>query len=417
MEPETAGGKVFRIVLSIPFIGVATAVWYDTYVNDSLRSLPQLAIALGSTLLFTNLVGLIRLRRDRKPGAVPANKWAWFGAGLVMALGFSCLHYFAGRAYNVRMIEARFWDSALTRTGSEGPGGYLYWSKDTWGDEWWLDTFTPFKAHVTEATAKYGEARYAEVMANPEVKELRRYRAEFPGMHSVETAAPIAAKYREALANYDKLIEGKETDAESVKGLRALFTWLGEHDVDSDQVRVVFLPFEDLKAAEFEDAVQKETGAREVAPVSVAFTAYANSQRANGVLNSLNSAIGPISGELFQLSDRFDQVARPRFLVSEKVRLSGETYSSADEREWPMSKRKIYIGIAMIFDCTLQIPKGEEPLDDDLAHGFHFQQLAKPSPRITARGQEKLADADVYGAMAGSAFSDFRERLIKSYGL
>jgi hypothetical protein len=417
MEPETAGGKIFRIVLSIPLIGVATAVWYDTYVNDSLRSLPQLAIALGSTLFFTNVVGLIRLRRDRKPGALPANKWAWFGVGLVLALVFSCLHYFAGRAWNVRMIEARFWESVPGKIGSEGPGGYVYWAKNTWGDEWWLETFTPFKAHLAEATAKYGEARYAEVMAKPEVKELRKYRAEFPGVHSVETAAPIAAKYREALANYDKLIEGKETDAESVKGLRALFTWLGEHDVDSDQVRVVFLPFEDLKAAEFEGAVQKETGAREVAPVSVAFTAYANSQRANGVLNSLNSAIGPISGELFQLSDRFDQVARPRFLVGEKVGLSGSLYSSDDEREWPMSKKKIFIGIAMTFDCTLQIPKGEEPLDDDLEHGFHFQLRAKPSPHIEARGREKIADEDIYGAMASSAFSDFRERLIKSYGL
>lgn len=65
----------------------------------------------------------------------------------------------------------------------------------------------------------------------------------------------------------------------------------------------------------------------------------------------------------------------------------------------------------------VQIPKGREPLDQDLEHGFRFQQFARPSPHITASSQEKISDSDVYGAMASSAFDDFRDRLIKSYGL
>ena len=226
----------------------------------------------------------------------------------------------------------------------------------------------------------------------------------------------LTATVRNATHRYELSINGKKTNAQSVAGIRALLS----QDVDAFVVPVVFLPVKGLDASELEDAVKEKTGAKEVVPVAPSFTPELNAARRYSVTFSMNEALAPVVGDLFQLKEGTPEETRtgPRFLVGQSVFPSGSVYASVDEKERPVSEQTLFMGVAMRFECTIQVPDRGVPLEDDLARGHRFTLLAKPAPDISASTREgKMSGEAVYNAMANSAFASFRDGLLEAWGL
>jgi hypothetical protein len=459
---EGATWKVLRVVAGLALLGLAAAAWNGNFVKADFVSVLIGLASVGSVLLTTGVLGLVRRSRDGRPGGVPASKVAWVLAALVLAIPLTAVVSFAGRAINFRHSEAIFWPpegataeawhqylyslgerhAALAATQARPEtlaqvtkvlalvpataeahlplyGLQVRLEQATRGggeDDWWLDTFTPVRAHFAQAAEQYREARFREVMATRSTAELKVYRLEFPGVHEPETRAALAEKYRAATVRYEQLINGKRTNPESVAGIRALLS----QDVDAFVVPVVFLPVKGLDAAELEDVVKQKTGAKEVVPVSPSFTPELNAARRYSVTFSMNEALAPVVGDLFQLREGSPEETRtgPRFLVGQTVFPSGSVYASLAEKERPLAEQTLFMGVAMRFECTVQVPKEGAPLEDELARGHRFTLLAKPAPDISAATREgKFSGEVVYNAMANSAFDSFRDGLLEAWGL
>jgi hypothetical protein len=428
--------KYAALILGLVLVVLAGLGWAGNPVPGDMLSVLQGVGLAGFVLLHLGIAGLRKATR------------AGFIIAVVLAIPLAVLLAFAGRALNVRNHEALMWSYPQRTDTSAEWRSYLYSMgsmhealratrertealtrvtkvlaalpseskahepvyalkvhlEQTGGIDrdasWWLDTFTPVRAHFEEATRRYGEARFREVMKKKDTSELRAYRLEFPGQHVEDTAAALRKKYADARKRYDALIDGKQTDAAAVAGIRAL---LATENLDAFVVPVVFLQVAGLEAPELE-ALVKRLGVREVFPVAPSFTEQRNAGRQHAVVWSMNKAIAPVAGDLFSLSEIALEDASDRIVVAQKVFPSGSVYSPVADRDKPISEQSVSIGIAMAFDCTVETR----------GHPRHrFSMVAKPASEISTA---KMAGSEIYHAMANSAFDDFRVQLLRAYG-
>jgi hypothetical protein len=372
-----------------------------------------------------------------------------YAISILLALPLAALLAFAGQALHVHNYEARLWgytqgretadnwSGYLSAIGSEHPALAATRKRDEllakverllqalpgesdgrraiyslraqleaagrggYGEQsWWLDKFTPARAHFAEAARRYGEARFREVMQKKNTADLRAYRLEFAGVHAEETAAALREKYAAARTRYDAMIERKQTNAQAVAGIRAL---LATQAVDSFVVPVIFQPVAGLEAAEME-ALVKKLGVREVHPVAPSFTAERNAGRYDAILYSMNKALEPVVGDLFSLSRIAVDEESDRFIVEQRVFPSGELYVRVADRDKPLSEQSVSIGVAMAFDTAIEA-RGQPK--------HRFSQIVKPAERLRSVGSE---GGQIYHAMASSAFDDFTAALLRAYG-
>ncbi len=303
-----------------------------------------------------------------------------------------------------------------TRDRSEG-----VWLKNKPDLSWYLNTFTPVAEHLAAADMAYEDARLSESVASGTATSLRAFRFEFSdGRHDEASRGALRDLYREAEKRYAGTAE--RADPESAEGIKALLAHLRDTDVETMVVPVCFLPVEGLQGQEIERAIKQETGAKRVIPVSPAFTAELNVQRQGLVVRRMNQALRAVVGDLFELREAPPEKTRnqPRFLVRYKVVGTGAIYSSQSEEKLPMAERTLFVGIAMGFECSIQLPEGQAPLVDDPEAGHCFTLMAEPATSFSAghEGQSLGAyAAAVYNTMASTAFDDFKNALVRTYGL
>jgi hypothetical protein len=423
--------------LGLLMTGIGCFGWYDTYVNESLLSL-MLILGFGGT-------GLMSLCLARILKVKPAG----YGVAALVGLALGGAIWFGGKAVNLRSYEANSWHYA-EKGGADAWKSYLYSMggmheplgatrepspelvakvatalelANTGGDHdalyvlkvhldqyrgsgedatWWLDTFTPVRAHFAEAARQYAEARFRETMAGtPTVGALRAFRLEFEGQHDEETAALLRTQYVEAAKRYDAMIEGKKTDPELVAGIKAL---LRPDDVDAVAVAVVFEPVKGLETADLEALAKDILHVRGVFPVAPSFTTEQVAAREDEVLQNLIRAFNPVSGSVFALSRKVAPDSPRRIVVALHLAPSGQVFSDTADDGKPNAERMVAIGIAVRFDCTLEV-KGQPP--------HRFTLSTKPAAQLTV----STVDAErVYSAMSSSAYDAFSTALLRNAG-
>lgn len=483
MDPTTKSeGYAWKIVRLLIGPAVMAAVFLKgfSWPHSILRGV-QLNfytgfVFVGALLFSTGLLGILRLRMDRKPGAPPrsgTSKLAWFAAAVLLAALLGGGEQFAGRVVNVRAAERTRFEDASSRNTADSWNSWRYFLRHHHGEPlvrtyddpetrdrfkkvfettllmdddrsalhqlsvrmeqqaggaaewedygWWLDTFTPVREHARAGETAYEDARFREAAADGSPGQLRAFRLEFPkGRHADEAKALLQARYREVEKRYADLVASKQANPESVAGVKSLLAWLRENDVDARMVPVCFLPVEGLDGDNLEEAVRKVVRPKEVVPVSPQFTAEVNQKRQYSVTYSMDKALRAVMGSLVALREaKADETRRQaRFLVGYKVFGTGQVYSRVSENALPPDQRTVYVGIGMRFDCTIQVPSGGAPLDEDLGRGHRFTLTARPAPNFTAVGDKSGVSAGaVYSTMASTAFDNFRDSLIRGYGL
>jgi hypothetical protein len=472
------GFKLLRVLAGAPvLVGVVLYMRKEMWVRDASEVKAQAVLCcVAALLVVSGVLGSARLFSRRWRGLPDEVGWGagflffllTLGVSLPIGLGTA----FLGRVMNVRTAEAWHWTNQGLREEADVVRGYLEWAE---GDDeeyfgrkhdiaalqrrhrefldlpyddprrdsmqrevdatrdavdryhqarradggWFLREFTPLNAHLVEAEQRFDDLSYAEAVAKKSATALREYRAAFPqGRHAEEARAALRARYAEAEARYlDMVTKSEAEDAQAVAGVKALLTYLREHDLESPVVPVCFLPVEGLEGEKIEAVIRAETGSEKVVAVSPAFTPQRNASRHGAVVDKMNTALRWVVGDLFQLVERDakELADGPRFLVRYVVSGTGDAYSRKSEDALPVPERTFFVGIAFAFDFTLQVPGHEAELDLDPTKGFRFAVQAKPAPEFSVMGE---GDAwTVYETMASTAFDDFAGALARGYGL
>ena len=481
---ETYTSKWIRILIGFVVLALATKyVAREDWFREPREVQAMGAVVfVGALLLVSGVLSALRLRRERRqePAAAGAGRTGVQRlVGVVVTAGLAGL--LAGglasgaRVLNVTWAEQTAWRRAQAKGDAEAYSSYVYtimqrhqplaeervdedaarraskayraapllgpmreglhrwsirakqpgerasqpWKPDLSG---LLDRFTPVREHVAAADAAYDDARFQEATAAGTASALRIYRMELAGGRHVDAARDaLRALYREAEQRYAELIAGGQADPASSAGIQALLAHLREQDVDALVVPVCFLPVAGLEGGAIEQAIRDETGGK-VVPVSPVFTAERNAKRERGVVQRMDKALRAVVGDLFELrlSDPAEARNRARFLVQHEVLPTGAIYQARSQDELPVAERTLFVGIAVAFTCSVQVPADGAPLADDPGQGHRFTLLAKPAPSFSAdRGARTLEQSGdlVYGTMVQTAFADFERALIESYGL
>lgn len=472
------GFKLLRVLAGLPVLVVVVLYMrHEMWVRDASEVKAQAVLCcVAALLVVSGVLGSLRLLSRRWRGLPDEVGW---GAGFLfflltlavsipVGLATACL----GRIMNVRTAEAWHWTNQGLREEADVVQAYLEWAEGAdeeyyarkhdhavlvarerefldmayddprraraqaeveasreaqdryydaqrGGAGWFLREFTPMPAHIAEAEQRFDDLSYAEAVAKKTATALREYRAAFPqGRHTDEARAALRALYAEAEARYlDMVTKSEAEDAQAVAGVKALLTYLREHDLESPIVPVCFLPVEGLAGEVIEAAIRAETGSEKVVAVSPAFTPERSAARHGAVVERMNRALGWVVGDLFKLVERESGALAdgPRFLVRYVVSGTGDAYSRKSEDALPVPARTFFVGIAFAFDFTLQVPGHEAEVDLDPTKGFRFAVRANPAPEFSVMGE---GDAwTVYEAMASTAFDDFAGALARGYGL
>jgi hypothetical protein len=208
---------------------------------------------------------------------------------------------------------------------------------------------------------------------------------------------------------------GPGGDARAVEGMKALLAFLC--DSDDPTVRIQFLPVGGLEGAAVEKDARETTGSDKVQEIGPSFTPERNRMRETEIARSMQTAFGRVfAGDVFLLDVDSKKKVGPRFLVRYRVLGSGEIYTWNEEEKLPLAQRRVYPGIAIAFDFTLQVPTLEAELADDPEKGYRFSMVVKPLPNFSVAGRSPSA-LDVYDRMAETAFTQFEVALSRAYGV
>lgn len=273
--------------------------------------------------------------------------------------------------------------------------------------------------YFQEALKRYDTLRFQEAAAGSKAGPLRAYLRNHPeGAHVAEAREALAERYRSALEKYVNTASGEGASEQLVEGMKRLFDHLREGDPLDSTVGIAFLPPKGLESGEIEKKMLAETGAKSVHPVGPSFTQKQNEGREHRIVESMNSALQRVVGDLFEVEKVELDAPGPRFLVQFAVAGSGSHYYSKSQAEKPMSERDLFVGIFVIFRCTLQIPEGDAAAPADPAEGYGWATIATPAMNfsVSSRGGRSFERA-VYDRMAETAFGAFSQKLSVALGM
>jgi hypothetical protein len=271
--------------------------------------------------------------------------------------------------------------------------------------------------HREEAEERLVARSWELAEKNGKASAYRKFRADFPKAPQAEQARERLYKlYAEAEERY--LATAKNAIPEAGKGMKALLARL--RDKGDPIVWVNFMPAEGLEGAAIERAISKATGSPNVEPVGPSFTPERNRTREGRIVRAMRASFGKIfSDDLFELKEAHKAEPGPRFLVRYKVVGAGEDdyYYSRSEESLPLAQRRLFVGIAIDFDFTLQVTEEDQIAEDDPTKGHRFFMRAVPAPNFTVYGSASAGRAAVYDKMADTAFEQFEKGLANAYGV
>lgn len=276
---------------------------------------------------------------------------------------------------------------------------------------------TPFVANLDAALARYDELSWEAARAAGTAGALRGYLEDFPTpAKQAEAEAALRELYQQAEARYLAGAVGVPDAAR--EGMQALLKALATQDVRLEKVGVSFLPVQGVEGGAIEAAVKATTGAKTVHPVGPSFSQEANVARHSKIVASLNRGFERVVGDLFRLEERPLDAPGPRVLVGYEVKFSGDHFYSQSQEALPMSERDIYVGIVVLFTCSIQTPPPGQVASQDPDTGKLVRILARPAPDFRVQGSRYSSmQRAVYDKMAETAFDEFSTSLARTYGI
>lgn len=278
---------------------------------------------------------------------------------------------------------------------------------------------TPFEANLVTGLARYEELCLQEALGSGAAKPLREYLEDFPApAFRAEAEAALRKLYQQAEARYLDAAAAQSVSPAAREGMQALLHALASDHVTAEKVGVSFLPVAGLEGGAIEESVRQATGATTVYPVGPSFTKAANEARHSRIVSSFNQGLSKVVGDLFELEERPLEAPGPRILVGYTVKPSGAHFYSKSQEELPMAKRDLYVGIVVLFSCTIQTPPAGEVAPQDPAQGHAVGILATPAPNFSVSASRHVSmQQAVYDRMAETAFDEFAKRVAQTYGI
>jgi hypothetical protein len=281
---------------------------------------------------------------------------------------------------------------------------------------------TPLAEHAPLALERYDDASFEKIRDSRLAESFREYLRDWPKGRNRDAARErLRGLYRVATERYQKMVAGRPTTPEAVQGMLALLEHLRQEDPVTPKVPICFLPVSGLEGGKIEELVAALTGSEKVHPVEPAFTAAANKRRNGLVVGYIDRALKRVVGDLFVPEWWAPEAVRdrPRFLVHYEVKATGRAYGVTSEESLPPAERNQYVGIAIEFDFTIQVPEDGGSLTDDPEEGHRFGFVARPAPNFSVAGatSPEVFARKVYDRMAETAFDEFTRKLAAAYGM
>lgn len=276
---------------------------------------------------------------------------------------------------------------------------------------------TPFVENLEKGLARYDQLCWAEAEAAGTAGALRGYLEDFPAPAQEDAAvAALRDLYRDAEERYLAGAAGVPEPAR--EGMKDLLRVLATDHFESEKVGVSFLPVKGVEGGAIETLVKANTGAKVVHPVGPSFTQKANEGRHSKIVGSLNRGIQKVVGDLFELEERPLDAPGPRILVGYEVKFSGNHFFSKSQASLPMAERELYVGIVVLFTCSIQTPAPGEVASQDPKEGHPVHIQASPAMDFRVRGSRYSSmERMVYDRMAETAFDEFSTKVAETYGI
>ena len=371
--------------------------WLDRLAGASPAKLPPRLIVAVAALVLAGVVG------------VPSVLALWVG-------GFF-------------WAEARSWDTATRENTAEAYAGYVRFAMlapDPFG---FVKELSSIPEHKQKAELLYDDRRFEAAQKENTIRTYRRYVVDASrrdqelaeggeivllGRFAAHAKVAIAKLYREKADAYAKVAGANGADPTMVSGVKEILEWLGRDAISPDAKLIFLTPAQ----ADIDSALKRATSAEKVASVGSLFTSDLNANRKSEIAQELKSALATqFDDSVLHLSEDVSG-KRPRFLVHSSVVPSGDVYFMKREAHLPVVRRKAYPGVNLEFNFTLQVPDDADGAEPDPRKGRRLKVEASPAPSfsVATQGDEYPPDSRVYGKMIGTAFVDFRIKMMQSLG-
>ncbi len=283
-----------------------------------------------------------------------------------------------------------------------------------------LRQHTDFTDFWQKAVIEYEKVALEEAKKEQRAGALREFLDKFPkGKERDNARRALRELYKEAEERYLKLKKGPKASPRAISGLKALLRYLREKDVEIPIIKVHFLPVVGLKGGKIEQIYEKMTGSKQIQAIEPSFNAKANAARHKSIVREMNNAMRYVVGDLFKLEEGSLEGDEPRFLVKYQVLPTGAHYTLSSEKDKPLSQRRVWVGVAMKFLYSLQVP-GATPMENTPEKGFLFSVTASPAPNFSVSGSAPNSAwyaRTVYSQMVQTAFAESANKLAEAYGL
>ncbi|MEZ0230302.1 MAG: ribosomal protein L7/L12 [Planctomycetota bacterium] len=365
--------------------------------NAELTAITEAAAALRTSKEHDWLARVEEEKEVSRPGSGRALRFL-----LALPLGIAVIYGSWAAAYvheEKERYEAAIQDGKSSSSSHWDINAYRYFATGVEEDmpKFFL-ALAPLEQHKPEIEALHDDVTWKAKAEKRNAVPVREYMKEFPkGRHQEDAKKLLHELYKDAEAKY--VARAKGADRGAIEGVKALLAHLREKD--DPGVGIVFMPVDGLEGAGFDAFAKEQTGSDKVEPVGPAFTKERNESRESSISSELKKALGTVfSDDLFLFEGKDKPGAR--FVVRHKVKGSGSYYTDKSEDKLPLAERRIYVGIYVEFEVTIEVG-GEK---------FPVKIVAPPAKNFSVRNMSA-----VYDVMAQTAFDEFGRRLIKAYGI
>jgi hypothetical protein len=173
-----------------------------------------------------------------------------------------------------------------------------------------------------------------------------------------------------------------------------------------------------------EGQLKREYGIADIAPSAWSFQDVFNKGRESKILQRIQTSFGKvIPGDVLAFDTGQPEAGDVQFAVNYLVKPTGSVYYPVSEERLPDAKRHFYVGIGYNWHFDIRIP------DRDALYQLKFastpaslfqvayQRVSKNALDVGTQDPNPVNPAEVYDAMAESAFEDFSSKLLSEVAL
>lgn len=263
------------------------------------------------------------------------------------------------------------------------------------------------------------EIRWASATSANTASAFRVYLVSRPyGAHRAEAGTEIDRIYRDSGVRYQTQAGESSPGVEAVIAVLEYARATGRYNV-----AVTFEGTNQIPDG-LEGQLQREYGIGDIAPAAWSFQDVFNKGRESKILQRIQTSFGKvIPGDVLAFDTGQPEAGDVQFAVSYLVKPTGSVYYPVSEEHLPDAKRHFYVGIGYNWHFDIRIP------DRDALYQLKFastpaslfqvayQRVSKNALDVGTQDPNPVNPAEVYDAMAESAFEDFSSKLLSEVAL